>query len=360
MLSPSPNNALVFDAISYRYDKEWVLKSLFLNIGAGEIVCLLGPSGCGKTTALRIAAGLEVPSTGSVWVHNQIVAGDGQFVQPENRHVGLVFQDYALFPHLTVAGNIDFSLNGFDIKNKTAVIDQILADVGMLSYRDSYPNALSGGQQQRIALARVLVRKPQLILMDEPFSGLDARLRDKIRDQTLHVLKQNGVATLMVTHDAEEAMYMADRIIVMNAGTLMQTGTPEELYYQPINPFVAAFLGDVNQFEAIYHAGGFDTIIGRIESHQKFNAGQAVDILIRPEAIMLDPSDNQEERPGHARVMTTRFLGRHSLIHLAAQDNTNTMVHMHALISGRYLPAVGSMQKITLDMKQVFIFAKEA
>ena len=219
--------------VSHEFGSNRVLNDISFDVAPGEIVCLLGPSGCGKTTALRLAAGLEKLQFGQIAIDDQIVAHPGDYVEPEKRGVGMVFQDYALFPHLTVAKNIGFGLKHFSDAQRREAVERALTQVGMSEYLDAYPHQLSGGQQQRIALARALAPTPQIMLLDEPFSGLDVARRADLRDTTLHVLKNAGIATIMVTHDPQEAMYMGDRIIVMNEGQVMQDGTPESLYFQP-------------------------------------------------------------------------------------------------------------------------------
>ena len=218
---------LGLEGVGHSYDGVLEVVSGFsLGVGAGEIVCLLGPSGCGKSTVLRLAAGLETLQRGRIQLRGETVAdgesGVGQ--PPERRNVGLVFQDFALFPHLTVARNVAFGLADLPEHQRGQRALEALAQVGMAAYAGSYPHALSGGQQQRVALARALAPRPSVMLLDEPFSGLDARLREQIRDDTLRVLKRSGAATLLVTHDPEEAMFMADRIYLMQAGKLIQSG----------------------------------------------------------------------------------------------------------------------------------------
>ena len=203
------SQGLVLDTLSHSYGDTVVVPEVSLTVAPGELLCLLGPSGCGKTTTLRIAAGLEEVRQGRVTLDGRLVSGDGVHIPPEHRHVGFLFQDYALFPHLNVCGNVEFGLDGLTRPARRQRALDMLAQVGMADYAGAWPHQLSGGQQQRVGLARALAPQPGLMLLDEPFSGLDKRLRDQIRDETQRVLKANGVATLMVTHDPEEAMFMA-------------------------------------------------------------------------------------------------------------------------------------------------------
>ncbi|MDX1709914.1 MAG: ABC transporter ATP-binding protein, partial [Rhodovibrionaceae bacterium] len=248
-------DALRLEHVSHAYGDILAVDDLSLSIGAGELVCLLGPSGCGKTTALRVAAGLERLQRGRVVLDGQVVAGEKRDLPPEARSVGLVFQDFALFPHLSVKDNVIFGLKRLGQRERESRALQALSKVGMDDQAEAFPHMLSGGQQQRVALARAMAPEPRVMLLDEPFSGLDARLRHQVRDQTLHVLTQSGATTLMVTHDPEEAMFMADRIALMRGGRLEQVGAPTELYFTPRTAFVAGFFGDINRIESVARDG---------------------------------------------------------------------------------------------------------
>lgn len=350
--------ALEYQSVRHLYGDVPALQELSLTVHPGEVVCLLGPSGCGKTTALRLAAGLEVPEKGNIYLNGERVANPGHAVPPEKRNIGLVFQDYALFPHLKVADNIAFGLNGDQKRTRVERVAEVLAQVGMSDYADSYPHMLSGGQQQRIALARALANKPDLVLLDEPFSGLDARLRDQVRDTTLHVLKKSGAASLMVTHDAEEAMYMADRIAVMQAGRIVQVGRPEELYCAPNCAFVAEFFGDVNRLIYPVKGGAVNTVLGTLAA-KGFKDGEKVEVVVRPEALSLESADPGATGPGYAKVLASRMLGRTSLIHLCTCETSGEEVHLHARVAGRYLPTEDSILSLKLDVNQAFVFPVE-
>lgn len=343
--------ALELRGITHRYGDVLAVDRLNLSVGDGEVVCLLGPSGCGKTTVLRLAAGLETLQEGQISIAGRTVAGDGKSSPPETRGVGLVFQDYALFPHLSVLDNVTFGLQGVPAAIRRDRALRSLRDVGMDQFADRFPHMLSGGQQQRVALARALVAGPQVVLLDEPFSGLDARLRDKVRDQTLHALMENRAATLMVTHDAEEAMFMSDRIAVMRDGRILQTGTPDELYCHPATAFVAQLFGEVNRLRAVAEDGAVDTPFGPLPA-KALAEGEAAEILIRPEALQLS---HGAEGP-RGRVIASRMLGRSSLVHLSVEDGTVTGLHLHARAPGRFLPAEGEELCVTLDTSQAFVF----
>ncbi|MEM7446395.1 MAG: ABC transporter ATP-binding protein, partial [Pseudomonadota bacterium] len=273
---------------------------------------------------------------------------------PEKRGVGLVFQDYALFPHLTVVDNVRFGLTGVSATAQQRQAMETLARVGMVDQAHSYPHTLSGGQQQRVALARALAPQPRVLLLDEPFSGLDIGLRNQVRDETLHLLKQNGAATMIVTHDPEEAMFLADRIALMHDGSLTQIGTPVDLYCRPDTAFAAEFFGEVNRLTGQVGDELVPTPFGEL-SASGFASGTPVEILIRPEALRLAASGpnigNQD-----ARVEAARLLGRTSLIHLAVPTEGGETIHIHARMPGQFLPAEESFVTIELDRGQTFIF----
>ncbi len=347
--------ALELTGLDHSFGNVRAVDGVSLAVFRGEVMCLLGPSGCGKTTVLRIAAGLEVPQGGRVAIEGRTVAGDGASVPPEDRGVGLVFQDYALFPHLTVGENVAFGLRRLDGKERARRVAEALGAVGLGDYEGRYPHMLSGGQQQRVALARALAAGPSVVLLDEPFSGLDARLRDKVRDQTLHALKGSGAATLMVTHDAEEAMFMGDRIAVMREGRILQTGTPDELYCHPTSTYVAELFGEVNRLDAVVRDGQVETPFGPLPADGLADE-TAAEILIRPEALRLSHA------PGTpmARIVASRMLGRTSLIHMSITDDAGRDVHLHARVPGRFLPGEGDKLSIGLDSSQAFVFPQKS
>lgn len=362
-----PVEALALDRVTHRYGRVTAVNDVSLSIGAGEIVCLCGPSGCGKSSLLRIAAGLEAVQTGSVRIGGRVVADGRGAVPPERRGVGLVFQDYALFPHLSVMDNVRFGLSGMPAEAQRRRATETLRQVGMADYTESFPHHLSGGQQQRVALARALAPNPSVLLLDEPFSGLDARLRDQVRDETLHVLKQNGAATMLVTHDPEEAMFLADRIALMRAGRIVQMGCPVDLYTRPVNAFAAAFFGEVNTLSGTARGGRVDTPVGPVAvgpvAASGIAEGAAVDVLIRPEALKLSAGPAAMAPDGSvptlARVMAARLLGRSSLIHLGVPDGKGGSVHLHARVPGQFLPPEESHVSVVLDRTQAFVFPAE-
>lgn len=228
------------------YGKSPAVCGVDLAVAPGEILTLLGPSGCGKTTTLRLIAGFERPDRGEVTIGGKVVASGSHWIAPEERGVGMVFQDYALFPHLTVAENVAFGLGKADTGNRKQRVSQMLRLVGLEEQKDRYPHNLSGGQQQRVALARALAPRPALVLLDEPFSNLDASLRVQMREEVRRILKESGAAAIFVTHDQKDALAISDRVVVMNQGLVEQVGSPREIYQFPHTAFVARFVGQTN------------------------------------------------------------------------------------------------------------------
>ncbi len=343
---------LSFKGIAHQYDVQLALQDLSLDVAAGEVVCLLGPSGCGKTTTLRIAAGVERPTTGRVEIDQTVVAGPGVFVPPEKRGVGLMFQDYALFPHLTVLDNVKFGLHQQAKDEREPIALRALEGVGMTRYAHVYPSVLSGGEQQRVALARAMAPGPRIMLMDEPFSGLDNRLRDSVRDEALSLIDQSGASALLVTHDPEEAMRMADRIALLRKGKLVQVGTPQELYYQPVDAEAAAFFSDVNRCAGTVEGGLITCPLGTFPA-PNIADGTQVDIVLRPTAIELGSGG-----VGVAAVVRrARLLGEESLIEIEV-DGHDGLVHVR--VRGAWLPAEGTSVRAAAAPERALIFADNA
>jgi iron(III) transport system ATP-binding protein len=285
---------------------------LSLNVGEGRTVALLGPSGCGKTTTLRLIAGFERPDSGTVTVGNRVLAGPGVFVPPEKRRIGVVFQDYALFPHYDVAGNVAYGL-GRDAERDR--VREVLDLVGLGAVADRSVNELSGGQQQRVALARALAPAPELILLDEPFSNLDASLRSRVRAEVREILAAQGVTSVFVTHDQEEALSVADTVAVVNAGRVEQVGTPEEVYSRPATRWVAGFLGEIEVLPGTAADGMVECELGQF-SHRRNLLGE-VDVLIRPESLAVgtvEPADRRSSR--EATVVSRSFYGHDQMLAL--------------------------------------------
>lgn len=304
-----------------------VVNDVSFDIKPNEIFALLGPSGCGKTTTLRLIAGFEYADSGSISIQNKIVEENKIHVLPQERGIGFVFQDYALFPHMTALENVAFGLKDIPKNKRTVYAEEVLCRTGMEKYKERTPDELSGGQQQRVALARAIAPKPKLILMDEPFSGLDAMLRDSTRKEVRTILKKSGMSAILVTHDQEEALSFADRVAVMNNGKIEQIGTPEEVYYHPKTQFVAQFLGRTNLFRA-YADGSeqVDTQFGHVRLNR--NAEGLVLCSIRPEHLGISKASNQEECGtiigrefrGHDITYYVLFRGDRYIVHTDNRD----------------------------------------
>ena len=272
-----------------------------LDVGRGEIVALLGPSGCGKTTLLRTIAGFEAPDSGTIEIDGRQVAGGGAWLPPEARRVGMVFQDYALFPHLTVADNVGF---GLPRSERARRVQALLVVVDLFGLGARYPHELSGGQQQRVALARALAPSPGIVLLDEPWSNVDPQLRAELRQEVSSVLRPLGLTAILVTHDREEAFSFADRIALMRDGAIVQAGTPEELYYAPATRWAAEFVGACNVLPGTVDAEGVRTAVGLFPANGAADASGPVEVLVRPELVSLEPDPN-----GRGEVVAREFRG---------------------------------------------------
>jgi len=291
---------LTVQGLSVRYGDVAALEDVSLNVAHGAVVCLLGPSGSGKSTLLRVVAGVERPTSGRVVIDGAEVAGPRTFVEPEHRRVGMVFQDFALFPHLTVAANVAFGLGRRD----QTVVGSLLTRLGLERLAQSYPHELSGGERQRVALARAMAPKPRLLLMDEPFSSLDSRLRDDVRRHTLDFVRESGTTTVIVTHDPDEALRIADRIALLDAGRLVQFDTPEELYGRPRTLFAARFFSDVAAVPGNCRAGRIETALGNFAA-TCFAEGAGGIACIRPQHLRIAGGATRIT----ARVVSVEFRG---------------------------------------------------
>ncbi len=315
--------------VSKSFEGTTVIEDCSLEVGWGEMVSLLGPSGCGKTTLLRIIAGLERADRGTIHIAGAQVAGDGSWVRPEDRNVGMVFQDWALFPHLDVSRNVGY---GVPRAKRAAEVANTLELVNLPGMQDRLPETLSGGQQQRVALARALAPQPTALLLDEPFSNLDSALRREVRTEVRQLLQSTGMTAVFVTHDREEALVLGDRVAVMDAGRIVQIGSPAEIYQKPANPWVASFIGDVSMYPAdadgtVAHAD-FGSI-PLLDAHQG-----PVEVAVRPEDVELRSDDSSTAT--HT-VEDFEFQGADSMVTVANPAGTRLL----ARVSGTQSLATG-------------------
>lgn len=315
--STGPRWALQCAGLVKRYGRTVAVDGADLTVPRGSLTALLGPSGCGKTTVLRMVAGLTDPDAGTIAIDARMVNGPGVAVAPEARNVGMVFQDYALFPHLTVARNVAYGLRGLPRQQRHERVAEVLALVGLDTFGQRLVTQLSGGQQQRVALARALAPRPDLVLLDEPFSNLDASLRTSVREEIRAILLEAHQTAVFVTHDQEEALSLADRVAVMNDGRVHQVADPQTLYTSPTTRFVASFVGEADVLEGT-RAGRYlvDTPIGRLATARPVSTTKTT-VMVRPEALQLRPT-----RDGRATIVAISYFGHDQLVQVRLEDGS--------------------------------------
>lgn len=342
------------------FDGRAVVDNVSIAIQPGQVTCLLGPSGCGKSTTLRMIAGVEMQDSGEIYVDGQLVCDTIFRLPPERREIGLMFQDFALFPHLSVSDNVAFGLKGATKAQKRARVEELLQRVDLMRFIDGFPHQLSGGEQQRVALARALAPKPKIMLMDEPFSGLDNRLRDGIRDETLTILKEENTAVLLVTHEPEEAMRMADEIALMRDGKIVQQGAPYNVYTRPVDRAAVAFFSDANVLQARVSGALAETPFGQFLA-PGVPDGTDVNIVFRPQHLRIDFDRNgQGPKPtatdgtaARGVVERARFMGNESLVEFAMDYDGSVL---RATVPNVFLPQPGTVMWLTIRRDRCFVF----
>jgi len=338
--------------LSHHYAKQKVLQDVSFTIPDGEIACLLGPSGSGKTTILRCVAGFERPTQGEIATNNEIITSSKNHLSPAQRQIGMIFQDYALLPHLSVEKNVAFGLHQLNRREKLKKVTEVLEVVGLENFAKQYPHQLSGGQQQRVALARAIAPNPRLILMDEPFSNLDVSLRNRLGQEIKQILKHYNITALMVTHDQHEAFAFADSIGVLKQGELQQWDTGYNLYHKPENRFVANFIGQGAFLNGRVAADGNVQIeLGELDGQilQALEPLQNVDVLLRPDDVIHD-----DDSPMTAKVLHKAFRGADILYTLALDSGAEVL----SLVPSHHDHAIGEAIGIRLEVDHVVAFTK--
>lgn len=352
--TPQRDAFLDINGVFHRYGRVDVLKGVSLEVPRGEVLGLLGPSGCGKSTLLRLIAGVEDLQAGHIALEGRELAGPTAHIRPEHRAIGLLPQDYALFPHLTVLDNVGFGVRQSSSADRHRIAMETLAMCGMAAFASSFPHQLSGGEQQRVALARALAPRPNLLLLDEPFANLDIRLRGRLREETLQLLKSLGLTAVIVTHDAEEAMALGDRIALMDQGRVRQIGSPSSLYRAPESPFVAAFFGELNRFPCQVILGQAVTPFGAVPA-PGWSDGETVHIFIRPESIAIE--ERADMHNAAATLLSSRFLGRFSRVTARLQLPRGDDLDLVVLVAGHKPLTPGADVYLRCAIDDILVFA---
>ncbi|SDD36732.1 iron(III) transport system ATP-binding protein [Paracoccus isoporae] len=342
---------LQLDRISCRFGRHEVLKDISVEVPAGQITCLLGESGCGKSTLLRLISGVERPTSGAIFMAGRQITGEGVFVEPEQRRIGFMFQDYALFPHLSVADNLTFGLRDLPGDLRRARVTDIAERIGIAHLLDRFPYALSGGEQQRVALARALAPQPAILLMDEPFSNLDQGLRERVRRETVDTLRKLGTTAILVTHDPQEALAVGDQIVLMKQGRIEQIGSSFDIYDRPNSAYCAEFMGPCNRLTGIWAGGEIETPIGRFAGNLDLPDGALALACIRPQAITI----GQNGEGIVARILGKTFLGESEQIDVSVHPLAEPLrMHSHERIPMK----IGEQVHLQLNGAQVHVFAE--
>lgn len=344
-------NVLTIQKLSKKFGERFAVNQASWSAQSGQIICLLGHSGCGKTTMLRLIAGLETPTEGSIQLERKVLWDPYQQVQAEERNIGFVFQDYALFPHLSVLENVMFGLKKIPKHERQSIAENALKHVSMSHHIHSYPHTLSGGEQQRVALARALAPKPNVLLMDEPFSNLDHRLRDQIRQSTIEILKQTSTTTIIVTHDPEEALQIADQIILMHQGKIIQSGTPKQLYFQPKTLFAARYFSDLNEIKTQIQDQQLHTIFGNIAIPKHLTSNNEIRCYFRSHQLRVNRIKTENSLA--AKIISSNFLGYSQLLKLKIEAEDKVLI-AYVEYSQHYDQA--DTVYLSLDLSQCFFY----
>jgi len=343
------SSQLQLQQVQVNYGDFVAVRDVSLALEQGQIGCLLGPSGCGKTTLLRAIAGFEAISSGEIQLNGKVISSEQKMTPPESRRVGMVFQDFALFPHLKVERNIGFGLNKLGQAEQKRHIDELLELVDLSDYGKAYPHELSGGQQQRVALARAMAPNPDLLLLDEPFSSLDSELREQLAKEVRDILKQNNITAILVTHDQHEAFAMADHITLLQEGRIAQSDTPYNLYHNPANPFVASFIGQGTIIDVIVdEKGELNNGLGKLDQAKRsWSAGDKLHLLVRPDDVEHFPhSDTQ------LKIVDKSFRGAQYLYDLELADGQR----VPCLAPSHVDYATGSTLPVKFKLRHVVAF----
>lgn len=357
MTDPEPAKSALLELrdIVLAYGRNRVVDGVNLTISENELVCLLGPSGCGKTSTLRIAAGVERQTSGSVFFDGVEISGGRRHDPPESRQIGLMFQDFALFPHMTVLANVGFGLKRLERTERRRKSQEALDRLGIGHLSDAYPHMLSGGEQQRVALCRALAPNPRIMLMDEPFSGLDRGLRNAVREDTRHTLAQEGASGLLVTHDAEEAMHIADRIVLMRQGKFVQFGTPSEIYRHPIDLESAELFSEINKLKASVEGGSVKTPLGSFKA-PGFAQGAPVWVAMRHSDFTTEShAAGADCYSLPVTIRGIRFLGRDYMVEFEIGDGAYLL---KARLGGPLAASPGDHLKLEIPTDKVLIFKR--
>lgn len=345
--------ALELDGVVRRFGPRDVLSNISLNVPEGRITCLLGESGCGKSTLLRLIAGVDRADAGRIRMTGTEIVGPDHFIEPEDRKIGFMFQDYALFPHLSVDENLAFGLRAVPKAERVARVTEVAERIGITHLRDRYPHSLSGGEQQRVALARALAPKPAILLMDEPFSNLDQGLRERVRRETLTTLRALGATAIIVTHDPQEALAVGDLIVLMRAGKIEQIGSPFEIYDSPNSLYAAEFMGPCNRLTGIWTQGALETAIGTFPGDLNLSEGALALACIRPQALSLGPDGDGIA----ARILGKTFIGESEQIDIQVHPLAEPLrMHSHFRIP----MAIGDRVGLRLNGAEVHLFPDPA